>query len=317
VHLTEKYRPVGLGDLYGQDRVRDFFKSVIKHIDSSPRYFLVSGPYGTGKTALVRAFARDLLGSLDAPFYLEVDSGERSLQSDFERLKDLLFQEVGGFKVAVLDESHMISKNCQEQLLKIVEDYYGALIIFFCTTDAHLMLDTLKSRLHHFSLSLFSEEQLKDYSKIILGREGVSVSDRALGLAALNSQGHMRNMIKQLELIMFQGEDEYLASFSSVFKGIEDYFSNFNVGDAESVEVLAMHHPSELRSLVGYFFREEVINASGRFSGVLPRHLVPKCFANYLRLSGLAKDPDDYFSVLLVFRQSMRAVRLQAGGGSV
>ena len=307
--LTSKYRPQNLNDIYGQEKIVSFFRSVLNNIDNAPHYYLISGPWGTGKTVLCRAFAQDLLGSLSAPNYLEIDSGEKVLQTNFDSIKSLLFQEVSGYKVAVLDEAHLVGENSQSQLLKIVEDYYGPLVLFFATTDPHLMLDTLRSRLHHFSLSLFSEEQLKEYAKGILVKEGKVVSDGALGLAALNSQGHMRNMLKQVELILFQGEESYLSFYASILKEIVVFFTDFSIDDKKSVENLSRWHPSELRSLMGYFFREDIINPNGRYVGAVPRHLVPRCFANYLRLLGLVKEPDDFFSAILVFRQQLQALR--------
>ena len=306
LNLTEKYRPKTLDDIYGQDKVVSFFKSIIKHIEDSPRYFLLSGSWGTGKSTLARAFARDLLGSLDPPYYIEVDSGEQRLQSNFEALRDLIFQEVGGFKVVVLDECHLLTPQVEQRLLKVVEDYYGPVIVFFVTTDPHLMLNTLRSRLHHFSLSTFTPDQLKEYGTTIIVKEGLTVSDRALSVASLNAQGHMRDMVKQLELILFQGEEEYLQFYTSVLRGVEMFFTDFSQEDKHSVEMLARFHPAELRSLMTYFFREEIINPGGRFSQVLPRHLVPKYFANYLRLLGLVKEPDDFFSAILVFRLQLR-----------
>ena len=307
--LNSRYRPVSLGDICGQDAAVSFFKSVIKHIDNAPHYFLISGSFGIGKTVLVRAFAHDLLGSLSAPNYLEVDSGEKILQTNFDMIRNLLFQEVSGYKVAVLDESHLIEHKAQEQLLKIVEDYYGPLVLFFCTTEPHKMMDTLRSRLHHFSLSLFSEEQLKEYARFILSQENKTVSEQALGLAALNAQGHMRNMVKQLELILFQGEEEYLQFYTTIFKEIAVFFSDFSVNDKTSVDNLSRWHPSELRSLMGYFFREDIINPEGRYKDVIARHYIPRCFANYLKLMGLVKEADDFYSAILVFRQQLRSLR--------
>lgn len=306
LNLAEKYRPRHLGDIYGQEKTVSFFKSVIKHLDGSPRYFLISGSWGVGKTVLCRAFAQDLLGSLDPPYYLEIDSGEKRLQSDFDSLKDLMFQDVGGHKIVVLDECHLICEASQSQLLKIVEDYYGPLFVFFATTDPHLVLPTLRSRLHHFSLSTFTPEQLKEYSASLLVKEGLQVSGKALSMAAINAQGHMRDMVKQLELMAFQGEAEYLQFYDSAFRRIESFFADFSIGDKESVEGLSRFHPSELRSLIAWFFREEVINPGGGHKGLIPRHLVPKCFASYLRLMGLAGEPDDVFSALLVFRLQLR-----------
>jgi hypothetical protein len=116
-------------------------------------------------------------------------------------------------------------------------------------------------------------------------------------------------MVKQVELILFQGEGVYLDSYSSVFKGIEAYFTDFGLEDKQVVEALLRYHPSELRSLVTYFFREDIISPSGRFASVFPRNVIPSAFANYLRLSGLAAEPDEYFSVLLVFRIQLRGLK--------
>jgi DNA polymerase III delta prime subunit len=308
LNLTEQYRPKTLSDIYGQDKVVGFFKSVIKNVDNAPRYFLISGPYGTGKSTLCRAFARGLLGSLAEPYYIEIDSGEKYVQENFDALKNIMFRETGGFKVVTLDECHLLGPLVSQQLLKVVEDYYGPLFLFLATTDPQLVPDTLRSRMHHFSLSAFSMEQCKEYALGLLGKESLTVSDKALSLAALNAQGHLRSMVKQVELILFQGEGAYLESYSSVFKGIEVFFTDFGPDDKTSVEALLRFHPAELRSLVMYFFREDIINPSGRFSSVFPRSVIPAMLANYLRLSGLVKEPDDYFSVLLCFRQMMRSV---------
>jgi DNA polymerase III delta prime subunit len=302
-----------LSDIYGQDKVVGFFKSVIKNVDNAPRYFLISGPFGCGKSTLCRAFARDLLGSLADPVYVEVDSGEKYVQENFDVLKAILFREIGCLKVVVLDEAHLLQPLVSQQLLKVVEDYYGPLFMFLATTEPQLLPETLRSRMHHFALSAFTMEQCKEYATGLLEKEGVVISDRALSLAALNAQGHLRTMVKQVELALFQGEEAYLESYSSIFKGIESYFTDFSLDDKQSVEALLRYHPAELRSLVGYFFREDIINPSGRFASVYPRNVVPGAFANYLRLSGLAVEANDYFSVLLIFRCQLRSIVMSAG----
>ena len=304
--LTKKYRPKTLGDVFGQDAVVNYFKSVIKRRDIAPRYFLLSGGTGLGKTTVCRAFARDLLGSLQAPNYLELDSGDKRVQNDFEATKNLLFQEVAGDKVVVVDEIHILAQYAPstiQQLLKIIEDYYHPrLFVFFATTDPQTLPDAFVGRLYHFHLESPSNAQVIAYLKDLASREGVSVSDAALGVAAVNANGHLRNAVRQLEQIIFQGEEQYLKAHHTLLNAIVTYFSDFTVDHDLAVKNMYGFPPLELRRYVMQFLRQAILSPTGRFHKAYPLSVQPKLLTQFLGLDWRVKEPDDFFSVLVAYR---------------
>lgn len=313
IDLCSKYRPKSLKDLYGQERVASFFRSVMRRPEEAPRYYLIQGPFGTGKTSLVRAFAHDFIGEgfMSTPNYMEIDSSERRVSEDFDVMKEFIFQQVRGWKVVVIDEAHLLSPSASQRLLKVFEDFIGSIFIFLCTTNPELMFPPLLSRLHSFSLSLFTPEQCIEYAKQVLAREGLSISDRALSVAALNSQGHLRTVVKQCELILFQGEEYYLSSVSTVWSLLEDYFFS-DADTADLVQRMYSFHPSELRSYFSYYFRDQVLNPKGKHGGEWPAATALKIYAKYLQLTAYMREAEDFFSFLYCFRPVVDAARAQS-----
>jgi DNA polymerase III gamma/tau subunit len=298
--------------VFGQEFTVSYLKAVINRFDNAPHYFLLAGGWGCGKTTLCRAFAQDLCGSTDAPYYIEIDSAEKEIQDNFDVLKSLIFQEVGGRKVVVLDESHNLSSSCQQKLLKVLEDYYGDIVIFFATTDPQLMTDTIRSRVHRLSLNLFTTEECIAYGRVICEKEGLSFSDKTLGIMAVQAQGHLRDMVKGgIEAAAFMGEEAYLERYNKLLDSIEKYFTDF--ASEGLVEGLFSYHPVELKAFMMMFFREEILNPKGRYHKAPYSEAVQgKLFAQWLRLYGLIKDPNDFFSMLYVFRNIL--VSLLKGG---
>lgn len=323
INLCDKYRPKALKDIYGQDSVVSYFRSVINKPEEAPRYYYIEGGFGCGKTTLVRSFAFDLLGEnfKNTPNYIEIDSSEKQIQDNFEVVKQLIFQEVPGWKVVLIDEAHLLPDSVIQQMLKVHEDYTGNLFIFYCSTETQLMFPPLLSRLHKFSLQLFTPEQCKEYGRRVLVQEAteiqnsaestseqlemaqklVNISDKALTLAALNSQGHLRTMVKNIELILFQGEEYFLQAFSSVWKSFDEYFFS-NKPASEVVPTMYSFHPVSLASQFSYYFRDQILNPKApKYNTIYPVNLLPKLFAKYLQLSADIKQPDDFYSFLYAY----------------
>lgn len=331
INLCDTYRPKSLKDVYGQDSVTYFFRSVVNNPEESPRYYLLQGGFGCGKTTISRCVAHDLLGPdyKNSPNYIEIDSSEKAIAENFDTIRDLIFQDVPGWKVVLIDESHLLPEQVSQKLLKVLEDYVGKLFIFFATTNPEKMFPPLLSRVHKFTLTTFTPEQCKEYGKKIILNEAnkltressdpasetyqkaqklLSISDRALSVAALNCQGHLRDMLKQCEVILFQGEDYYLKSFSTAWSLIEDYF--FGNDRANTVQKMYTIHPTQLKQFFSYYFRDQILNPnSEKYGKLFPANLLPKVFAKYLQLTAHIKDADDFFSFLYVFATILEAVK--------
>lgn len=303
---------------------RGWYPSVVENIVDSANFCYditneishsyVGNSMVSHNTTIAKAFAATLIGEnyRSTPNYIEIDSSEKKLQDNFDTVKDLIFQEVPGWKVVCVDECHLLPMEAQQQFLKILEDYVGPIFVFFCSTDPQLMFPPLLSRLHKFEISTFTAEQCKEYGKWVLEQEKLNISDKALSIAALNSQGHMRDMLKQCELILFQGEASYLENFSSIWKSISEYFFSDKTVE-QLVNALEAHHPIQLRKYFTYFFREELLNpASPHYGKGYPVAVLPKLFMNYCKLLGNVKDADDFFSFLYVFRQVLASVMVRS-----
>lgn len=277
-------------------------------------------------TTVVRAFAASLLGPdfQRTPNYIEIDSSEKRVAENFEYIKDLIFQEVPGWKVVLFDEAHLLPTTCIQQFLKILEDYTGNLFIFFASTETQMMFPPLLSRLLCFSLQLFTPEQCVAYASNVIQKEVARLNEEgnadealklanitptALNVAAQNSQGHLRSMLKQVEIIIFQGEKFYLEAYSKVWTLLEDYFYG-STSATDLIPQFYAFHPTLLRSNFSYYFRDQVLNPScSHYGKIYPAPLLPKLFQKYLQLIGLVKSDADLFTFLYAYRQILEAVR--------
>ena len=205
--LALKYRPQVFEDLIGQEIIAETIKNSIIS-DKSPNAFLFTGIRGVGKTTFARIVAKSLncehgienmckkkCSNCDAITnsnhidVLEMDAASKTGVDDVRELIE--FSRYGPttakYKIFIIDEVHMLSKQAFNALLKTLEEPPKYLKFIFATTEIKKIPVTVISRCQRFDLSRVKSEELFNYIKMIKDKEGGNVSDEAgMPLAGVN-----------------------------------------------------------------------------------------------------------------------------------
>jgi len=224
IKLAQKYRPSIFEDVIGQDSVVKVLKAIIR-LNRFESAYLFSGPPGVGKTTLGRIFSKAslcespvdgnpcckcescLLFMEERNFgYQELDAASFGGKEDMVKLRDEASMLAAvKRKVILLDESHDISRQGQNALLKQVEECPEHLIYIFCTTEPDKMEKTLRDRCIHFQISKIDPQLINNRLKKICDSEKIPFEEEAITMIASKSDGHMRNAINLLEEIAYLG----------------------------------------------------------------------------------------------------------------
>lgn len=223
--LTQKCRPKFFREVAGHKMVVDTLKCVVKNPTNAPKTIILQGEFGTGKTTCARIFARALNcpnqvdgepcghcvvcnSDLDiSPFYSEYDS---AIVGNVDQIRDLretfYYNSDKGYRVVVLDECHLISKTAQAALLKVFEETKGNIFFLLCTTDAQLLLPTIRSRSLELRFNLIPDVYLKENIKQIAEKENIQIDEETIDLIVNRSGGHARNAQMLLDRYQLLGD---------------------------------------------------------------------------------------------------------------
>jgi DNA polymerase III gamma/tau subunit len=287
-------RPQKLQDLIGQDSVVKYFQAVLKEPEKAHKNYVLISPYGSGKTSLVRAFARGLLQSddLSKANYLEVDSFQIQDKLQFNNVCNCISQFFNGYKVIVLDEVHLLNLELQGGLLKIIEENRNNIFFFFLTTERKGLLDTIVSRSLDFTLSKLSDLDMQILFNRAKTFTNNNFSDEVFQTACIYAQGHARDFLNQLEIVLMLGEEEYLKNFKSYLLLFDIYFKT---GDKQIVDDLIRKPLSLIEMLLDYFVFEIVRNK--RY--FLDVEII-KLFMFYIKMKRYIQSGDQFYSFLFL-----------------
>lgn len=199
--LYRKYRPSKWKDVLGQDHIVDVLESSIEKSKVSHAYLFV-GSRGLGKTSVARIFA-DSIGVSTNDLY-EIDAASNRGIEDIKELRNgvrvLPFDSK--YKVYIIDEVHMLSKDAWGALLKTLEEPPKHVIFILATTEFHKVPETIISRCQVFVFKKASDSVSKKMIISVAKKEGFELDAGSAELLAILGDGSFRDALGELQKVI-------------------------------------------------------------------------------------------------------------------
>ncbi|MFA5778459.1 MAG: DNA polymerase III subunit gamma/tau [Candidatus Paceibacterota bacterium] len=199
--LYRKYRPKSFKEVLGQDHVVKVLESSIQTKKVSHAYLFV-GSRGTGKTSMARIFADNI--GVSANDLYEIDAASNRGIEDIKELRDGVRVSPfdSKYKVYIIDEVHMLSKDAWGALLKTLEEPPKHVIFILATTEFHKVPETIISRCQVFTFKKASDTICKKMLLDVAKKEGFELDAGSAELLAILADGSFRDGLGELQKIL-------------------------------------------------------------------------------------------------------------------
>jgi DNA polymerase-3 subunit gamma/tau len=204
--LYRKYRPQLWNDVIGQEHIVSVLENSIESKRIAHAY-LFSGSRGTGKTSIARIFAKALDVS-DNDIY-EIDAASNRGIDDIREIRDgvSVLPLESTYKVYIIDEVHMLTKEAFNALLKTLEEPPAHVIFVLATTETEKIPETVLSRCQIFTFKKPTREILKNLVTKIAKKEGFVLESGVADLVALLGDGSFRDTLGILQKVVSTSKD--------------------------------------------------------------------------------------------------------------
>lgn len=229
--LARRFRPQNFAEVVGQEMVAKALQNAIRS-DRVAHAYLFTGARGVGKTSMARILAK----ALNCPNSQDgIPCGECEVCQNISVGSDVDVLEIDGasnrgiddirslranvnvrsmrskYKIYIIDEVHMLTKEAFNALLKTLEEPPPNVKFIFCTTEPNKLPDTILSRCQRFDFGYIEENSICDRLKQIAAAEQVSVADDAIQLVARRAGGSMRDSQSIFDQLLSFGETHLTA----------------------------------------------------------------------------------------------------------
>ncbi len=203
--LYRQYRSKNLAEIVGQEHITRTLGNALEKGKVGHAY-LLTGPRGVGKTSIARILAHEIN---ELPYdkeqvhldIIEIDAASNRRIDEIRDLRDKVHvaPTSAQYKVYIIDEVHMLTKEAFNALLKTLEEPPAHVIFILATTDVHKLPDTIISRTQHFTFKPIPLLKVVEHLKTITKTEKITIDDGALELIAAHGGGSFRDSIGLLE----------------------------------------------------------------------------------------------------------------------
>ncbi len=246
--LARKWRPQTFEDVIGQGHVTRTLQNALK-TDRVAHALLFSGPRGVGKTSVARILSKALncekgpspvpcnqcsiCRQITAGHNVDVNeidgASNRGIDEIRQLREDIRFQPAQcRFRIYIIDEVHMLTKEAFNALLKTLEEPPPHAYFVFATTEPRKIPPTIHSRCQHFEFRRLPEDRLADHLDLIVEKEGLNLPREATLLLAREAEGSVRDSLSLLDQVAAFGAESY-----------QEVCEALGVIGAETVEKLA------------------------------------------------------------------------------
>ncbi|MDL2285641.1 DNA polymerase III subunit gamma/tau [Desulfovibrio sp. OttesenSCG-928-F07] len=279
--LTARYRPQTFADVAGQATLKAILSRAASEDKIAPAY-LFSGTRGVGKTTIARIFAKALncrkapaaepcnecdncraitMGSsIDV---VEIDGASNRGIDDVRRLKESVGYAPmdGRYKIFIIDEAHMLSREAFNALLKTLEEPPARVTFIMATTEPHKFPVTIISRCQHYVFKRLSDAELEAHLKKVLNLEGKNFEEGALRLIVRRAAGSVRDSMSLLGQVLALGSESLSEADTRMVLGLAGQELFFNLlaavkhANCTDISVLVREMLDQGLDL-GFFLRE-------------------------------------------------------------
>jgi len=201
IALYRKYRPEHFDDVIGQDHIVKAISGAL-HAGKIAHAYLLCGPRGTGKTTIARIIAHSLGSSVNDIYEMDAASnrGIDDVRDIREGVRTMPFDSK--YKIYILDEVHMFTKDAWNALLKTIEEPPEHVIFILATTELEKVPETIISRCQTFMLKKPTDAILAEVVANVAEKEGYSLEEGAAPLIALLADGAFRDALGTLQKVL-------------------------------------------------------------------------------------------------------------------